>query len=238
MRNQQHSRLELFLQIGNQIHDLRLNGHVKRGGRLVGQQQLRVTGQRNSDHHALLHAAGKLMRILVIAFGRNSDDFQHFLGALFAIGVAVAMQANHLSDLIADRLHRVERRHRILKNHRDDVAANFTHFVFWKRLKLLPVKRNAPLLHLAAHIRQDAQNGLGDGRLARARLADKPQRAAAIQMQGYAVDCMYRLPIRLIFHNQIVYGQVVFVLVFSHLLLPLSSSASDQAHRASRRPAG
>ena len=45
-----------------QIEDLRLDGHVERGGRLVGDQQLRPAGERHRDHHALAHAAGELVR--------------------------------------------------------------------------------------------------------------------------------------------------------------------------------
>jgi hypothetical protein len=44
--------------------DLRLDGHVERGGRLVGDQQRRVAGQRHGDHHALAHAARQLVRVL------------------------------------------------------------------------------------------------------------------------------------------------------------------------------
>ena len=53
------------LQVGEQVEDLRLDGDVERGGRLVGDQQLRVVGQRHRDHGALPHAAGELVRVLV-----------------------------------------------------------------------------------------------------------------------------------------------------------------------------
>ena len=45
------------------VEDLRLDGDVERGGRLVGDQHLRIAGQRHGDHGALAHAAGQLMRI-------------------------------------------------------------------------------------------------------------------------------------------------------------------------------
>ena len=41
-----------------QIENLRLDGHVERGGRLVGDQQLRLAGQRDRDRNPLPHAAG------------------------------------------------------------------------------------------------------------------------------------------------------------------------------------
>ena len=52
-------------QLAEQVHDLRLGGHVQRGGRLVGDQQLRVRGERDRDHHPLAHATGELVRVLV-----------------------------------------------------------------------------------------------------------------------------------------------------------------------------
>ena len=57
----------LALQLAQQVEDLRLDRHVERGRRLVGDQQLRLAGQRHGDHHALAHAAGELVRIVVDA---------------------------------------------------------------------------------------------------------------------------------------------------------------------------
>src|ERR1700722_17691386 len=52
------------LQLAHQIEDLRLQGDVERGGRLVSDQEPRLADQRPRDHDALAHAAGKLVRIL------------------------------------------------------------------------------------------------------------------------------------------------------------------------------
>ena len=46
-----------------QLEDLRLHGDVERGGRLVGDQQVGLIGERHRDHHALALAAGELVRI-------------------------------------------------------------------------------------------------------------------------------------------------------------------------------
>jgi hypothetical protein len=40
-----------------QFENLRLNGHVERRRRLVGDQKLRLVGERHRDHHALALAA-------------------------------------------------------------------------------------------------------------------------------------------------------------------------------------
>ena len=56
--------LVLALQLGEQVHDLGLHGHVEGGGRLVGDEHLRVQRQRHRDHDALAHAAGELVRVV------------------------------------------------------------------------------------------------------------------------------------------------------------------------------
>ena len=57
----------LLAQRAHQLEDLRLDGDVERGGRLVGDQQLRPAGERHRDHHALAHAAREPVRIVVEA---------------------------------------------------------------------------------------------------------------------------------------------------------------------------
>ena len=67
-------------QIVQQLEDLRLDGHVERGGRLVGDEDVGLVGERHRDHHALALAARELMRIGVEpAFGvGQADQAQQF----------------------------------------------------------------------------------------------------------------------------------------------------------------
>ena len=67
------ARVARGLQLAHQLEDLRLHGDVERGGRLVGDQQRRIAGQRHRDHHALAHAAGELVRIFVDALLGRGD---------------------------------------------------------------------------------------------------------------------------------------------------------------------
>ena len=60
---------QLADQLGEQVEDLRLHHHVERGGRLVGDDQPRLAGQRHRDHHALSLPAGQLVRV------RRGHDF-------------------------------------------------------------------------------------------------------------------------------------------------------------------
>ena len=77
--DQDDRRVELALQVGQQIQDLCLHRHVERGGRLVGDDQVRIVDQRHRDHRALPHAAGELVRILVDAPVRlrDADPVEH-----------------------------------------------------------------------------------------------------------------------------------------------------------------
>ena len=62
----------------HQVEDLRLRRHVERGRRLVGDQQVGIVDERHRDHHALAHAAGELVRVVVDAplGARDADRLQ------------------------------------------------------------------------------------------------------------------------------------------------------------------
>ena len=65
--DQDHRHAELALQLRQQLENLRLNRHIERGGRLVGDQQLGAACERHRDHRALALAARELVRIAVKA---------------------------------------------------------------------------------------------------------------------------------------------------------------------------
>ena len=64
VRDDDQRHAETPRQILHQLEDLRLDGDVERGRRLVGDDQLGLAAQRHGDHHALAHAAAEVMRIL------------------------------------------------------------------------------------------------------------------------------------------------------------------------------
>ena len=63
----------------HELEDLRLDGDVERGGRLVGDQQVGLHRQRHRDHHALAHAARELVRIAGESAPRvgDADALEH-----------------------------------------------------------------------------------------------------------------------------------------------------------------
>ncbi|MNI33881.1 hypothetical protein D3C73_878490 [compost metagenome] len=126
MGNEDHPHLHFLLQHADQLQDLRLNGDVQRGGRFIGNQQRRFTRQRHGNHHPLAHPARQLMRIAtkdVFGLG-NAHQIEHT--QRFTFGAAVIhplVQTQRFGDLLPHRKHRVERGHRLLKNHRHIGAA-------------------------------------------------------------------------------------------------------------------
>ena len=78
--DEQHRHAEPLLRVLEQLEDLRLHRDVERGGRLVGDQQVRLVRQRHGDHHALALAAGELVRIAAQPRRRigNADLVEQF----------------------------------------------------------------------------------------------------------------------------------------------------------------
>ena len=113
VRDQQHRHAEAVLEVVQQGEDLRLDGDIQRGGRLVGDQQLGLAGQRHGDHHALAQPAGQLMRVVARAAPRAaaarpapSTSTARSSASSFD---SRPVQPDRLGDLVADRLGRVQR---------------------------------------------------------------------------------------------------------------------------------
>ena len=58
-------RAGLGAQIAQQVENLRLYGHIKRGGWFVRDQELGLAGQRDGDHDPLALTAGHLERVVL-----------------------------------------------------------------------------------------------------------------------------------------------------------------------------
>ena len=76
----------------SRVEDLRLHGDVERGGRLVGEQQLRAAGEGDGDHHPLAHAARQLVRVLAHPPRRLGDAHvgEQLLGGRLRVAAAHA----------------------------------------------------------------------------------------------------------------------------------------------------
>ena len=121
-------------QLDDQVHHRLLRGDVEAGGRLVGDQKLRLAGQSQRDDDALAHAAGQFERIGVIALARPRDaDLLEQPRSPSRRGRRrrrLDVLPQHVLDLAADLADRIERRARVLEDHRDFAAAQIAHVVF------------------------------------------------------------------------------------------------------------
>ena len=175
----------------DQLEDLRLRRHVERRRRLVGDQQVGVVDQRHRDHHALAHAARELVRVVVDAplGARDADRLQQLERARARRRFVTSWCSRTAStSCLPIRVHRVQRRHRVLEDHRDVVAADLA-----QPARAGIVSRSSPLksaspvvivfcVGVQAHDRQAGHA------LARAGLADDAERLALLDREADAVD--------------------------------------------------
>jgi hypothetical protein len=118
VRNEQNCRLLIAREVAQQIEDLRLHGDVERGGRLVGDEQLRSCHHCHGNKHSLALPPRQAMRkrigyaVRVRHAGSAEPIFDRSLGP-----------SSGFSHLAADRHRGVERAHRILRDGADEVAA-------------------------------------------------------------------------------------------------------------------
>ena len=122
-----HRQAGVADQSAQQAEDLGLHRDVEGGRGLVGDQQLRLTGQRQRDADPLCHTAGQLVRVaLQHPLGVDDADLAEQLGGdpLGLAAADLAEPADRLGELGGDGEHRVERDHRLLGDHRDLPAAD------------------------------------------------------------------------------------------------------------------
>ena len=197
MGDEQDRHPLVLLQRLDQLQDLRLDGHVQRRRRLVRDQQPRVAGQRHGDHHALAHPAGKAVRIVVEPrLGRRDAHlFQQADGFRLGRGPRQPpVQHDRFGNLRADGQHRVKRGHRLLKDHRDLVAADGAHLVGRQLQQIAAVKDDLALDAAIAGGRQ-LHDGHGRHAFARAGFADHGQGLVGVDVERDVAH--HRLPARI-----------------------------------------
>src|SRR4030095_9088855 len=82
----------------------------------------------------------------------------------------------------------IQRRLRILQDHRHATAANAAHLGFALRDEVVALEEHLPLDDAPGRLRQEAHEREARHRLAAARFADEPERLALAQGEAHAVD--------------------------------------------------
>jgi hypothetical protein len=127
VRDEDDRELVLPPQPVEQAQDPRLNRHVERRRRLVGDEQLRPARERDGDGDALAHAARELVRVRVArSLGiRDADVLQQLhRPARGRTPVEAEVPPNVVRELASDGKHGMQRRHRVLEDHPHLAAAD------------------------------------------------------------------------------------------------------------------
>jgi hypothetical protein len=181
---------ELALEPVHQLENLRLRRHVERRRRLVGDQEVGVVDQCHRDHHALAHAARELMRVVVHAAFRlrNADRLEELERPTPRLaGAHVAVELDRLDELAPDRVDRVQRRHRVLEDHRDVVSPDVSQALLRHRQEVLALEECLAARHGVA-ARVEAHDRQARDALPAARFAHDSERLALLDLEVHAVD--------------------------------------------------
>jgi hypothetical protein len=187
VRHEEIGDAQFLLQVHQQVHHLRLHGHVQCGHGFVADDQFRVECQRARDAQPLALAAGKLIRVLGCRLGSQSNLGEKPLHALRALCLGIdAEVAQRLGHDVPGAEPRIERRVGVLE---DDlhVAAVLAHGLLAQGGEFLSFQSDRP----AGRFDQ-AQYCFGGGCLAAAGFAHKCQRLAFGYVEGHAVHGLYR----------------------------------------------
>jgi hypothetical protein len=172
-----------------QPQDLRLHRDVERGGRLVGEQQLRLVGERQGQHHALFLSARQLVRVVAEpVLGVGDLDLPQQLEAALAHRAARGgpMGAQRLLELPADGAHRVERGVRLLEDHRDPAAPDVVELPLGELQEVVAVVPDRS--GGASAGRQQAEDRPRGHRLAGAGLTDQGEHLTRTDPHGHVLD--------------------------------------------------
>ena len=194
--DQQHRGAELPPQRVDQIEDALLHRHVERAGRFVGDDQRRLHLNRNRDQYALLHAAGKLVRILFCAqlrLGQADAPEQFDHARLDRLAVAPAMDLQDLAELGADREHGIERTGRILRDQADLRAADAVQPALRPARNVGAVEQDLAAFD-APVIGEQADDRLRRGGLAGAGFAHQRHHLARLDRERHLMHDPRRLP--------------------------------------------
>ena len=203
MRNDDNRRAEVLLQLLHQVDNLRLNRDIQRRSRLVRDQDRRIARQRQRNHHALTHPAAQLMWILLDPLLRIGDAHavQHINRHLQRLFFAEALvQFHHFRNLPANRMQRIQRGHRLLKDHRDLAAADAAHLhalgvelddIDRFGAALLPAKNDLALDDFARRGLDQLHDRMRRDALATAAFAHDAQRLPVRQAEADTLDRLH-----------------------------------------------
>ena len=183
-------------EVMEQLDDLGLHGHVERGGRLVGNQQLRLAGKRHADEGALPHAAAQLVRVgphdpLRIGEPHHPEDLQRAFAP--RLRRTRRMGPDDVHELPSHLVHGVECGQRVLEHHRDLPAAQAAHLGVAQSQQVAAPESNRSVRDPSGRLDQAHDRQRADA-LARSRLAQHAERFAGLHREAHAAHRLRHAP--------------------------------------------
>lgn len=187
--NKQISKSEIRLQVLKHIDDLRLNGDVERGDRLIADDELGIDRKSSRYTDSLALTAGELVRVAVCVLAVESDALKkgdYLLSSLRLVGGEM-VDIDGLAYDIAYRHARVKARIGILENHLHLASEGQhidRHFVFL-------IENNISVVdYLAVRGLIESEQRASDGSFAAAGLADEAESLSPVDKERDIVDCL------------------------------------------------
>ena len=183
MADEHHGKVELLLQIHQQVEDLGAHGHVECRGGLVGDDGVGFQGQRTGDCHALTLAAGRWPGSASrTELGRTTISMSSRTRASRDFASPTLCTIMGSMQLLADGHARVQGRCRVLEHDGDDAADDLA-------LRCGALRDIGALeVHMTGRGGLQTAHDVGRGGLAAAGLADDADGLAGHELQGQAVD--------------------------------------------------
>ena len=131
------------------IQDLGLDRHIESRRRLVGDDDLRIVRDCDSNDDTLAHATGELVRIRIETVLRigDADKREELDAALVHVLLAHlrVVDEKGLCELVADGEHRRESAQRVLEDHGDPRSAQLRHLLVGLAEQLLALELDRAL---------------------------------------------------------------------------------------------
>ena len=236
--NEEIGQAQFILQFVKHVDDLRLNGNVKRGDRLVADDEFRVDGKRTGNADTLALTAGKLVGIARGVFAVEADEVHQLQYALaaFLFGFAKAVNVQGLGNDVGNGHARVQRGIGVLKDHGRLGAELFE--------VALGLHGFAVVIDLAARGLIELQNRAADGGLAAAGFADQTEGLTLFDEEGHVVHRFERLGLKgadadveILFQVADIHQRGLVHFSHAHASCPSSSCASSASFTLTQQAA-
>ena len=186
MGNKQIRQPVLLLQILQKVQNLRLNGHIQCGNRLIAYNKLGIQCQRPGHTDSLSAAAIQLVGIgLLKPFCQSNRIHQlGYSGVQLLFRAAYMIDLQWLRDQLPHTHSRVQGRHGVLKNHLH-ISSNLLLFSAARFADILAVQK-----HLTGGGRHQSQNGSAQCGFSAAGFSHHTQCLLGTEGERHVIHCV------------------------------------------------